>query len=276
MGEEIRAGITTSEPDTVQAAMKDYMASLRYAGMIQQAMLPPPALMNSLFSRWFVLYLPRDYVSGDFYYVYRGKNFFCISAGDCTGHGVPGALLSIMGVNFLNEIFQCQPAPRANRVLNLMREKVMSTLHQTGRRGETMDSIDLSLCIFNYDSGEMQFSGANRPLFIVRKGEMREIRPDKIPIGLAPLREESFNNTIVEFDEDDTFYLFSDGFADQFGGEENKKFKYKQFRNLLIEVANLPAEKQKSIVESTFFDWKGRTQQIDDVTVLGFKPRIQI
>lgn len=276
MGEEIKAGVSSEEVDTGPVTMKEYMASLRYAGMLQQSMLPLPSLMNALLTGWFVMYQPRDFVSGDFYYVYRGRNFFCVSAGDCTGHGVPGALLSIMGVTFLNEILQCQPSPRANRVLNLMREKVMSTLHQTGRRGETMDSIDMSLCIFTYGSREMQFSGANRPLFIVSSGELREIRPDKMPIGLAPLREEPFNNSIVEFDQDDMFYLFSDGYPDQFGGPENKKFKYKQFRNLLTSNSSLPAEKQKGIVEVTFSEWKGMNQQIDDVTVFGFKPKILI
>lgn len=276
MGEKITGSLTGTAAEADSVTMSDYIASLRYAGMIQRSMLPLPDHMSALFTDYFVTYLPRDYVSGDFYYVFRGKNYFCVAAGDCTGHGVPGALLSIMGVAFLNEILQCQPAPRANRVLNMMRERVMSALHQTGERGEPMDSIDMSLCIFRYDSYEMQFSGANRPLFIVGNGALREIKPDKMPIGPAPLKEESFSNSTVPFDQDDVFFLFSDGFPDQFGGVDNRKFKYRQFRALLTEVAPYSSARQKMIVEETFTEWKGDSQQIDDVTVFGFKPRIKL
>ncbi len=257
--------------ETSASGMKDYLASLRYAGMIQKSLLPPGDILSGLLENVFVTYMPRDYVSGDFYYIFRGKEFFSVAAGDCTGHGVPGALLSI-----LNEILQTQTLPRANRVLNLMREKVMSALHQTGRSGESMDTIDLALCIFNYGSREMQFSGANRPLFIVRNGELREIKADKMSIGLAPVKEDPFTNNIVPFDNSDMFYLFSDGFPDQFGGMENKKFKYRQFRDLLVKISGLKASEQKNIVEETFRIWKGDNRQIDDVLVFGFKPKIGI
>jgi serine phosphatase RsbU (regulator of sigma subunit) len=276
MGEHLTEDLTETITDESFVTMKDYLASLRYAGMIQKSMLPLPALMTSLLKEYFVSFMPRDYVSGDFYYVFRGRDYYCVAAGDCTGHGVPGSLLSIMGVSFLNEILQCQPAPRANRVLNLMREKVMSALHQTGVTGEQMDSIDMSLCIFTPGSYEMQFSGANRPLFIVNNGHLREIRADKMPIGSAPLVEEPFNNKIVTFDDNDMFYLFSDGFPDQFGGPLNKKFKYRQFRALLSEISIYKAARQKRVIELTFADWKGNNRQVDDVTVFGFKPKIII
>lgn len=276
MGEKITGSLTETAAEADSVSMSEYIASLRYAGMIQRSMLPLPEFMSTVFADYFVSYMPRDFVSGDFYYVFRSKNYFCVAAGDCTGHGVPGALLSIMGVSFLNEILQCQPAPRANRVLNMMRERVMKALHQKGERSEPKDSIDMSLCIFRFDSLEMQFSGANRPLFIVGNGELREIKPDKMPIGPAPLKEESFSNTIVPFDQNDVFFLFSDGFPDQFGGPENRKFKYRQFRALLTEVAPLNSEMQKQIVEERFMEWKGDSQQIDDVTVFGFKPRMKL
>lgn len=276
MGEEHYGETTGTLTGEEFTGLRDYIASLRYAGMIQRSMLPLPALMESLFSEYFITYLPRDIVSGDFYYVYRGRGFFCVAAGDCTGHGVPGALLSIMGVSFLNEILQCQPAPKANRVLNLMREKVMNALHQTGRPGEAPDSIDMSLCIFTAGSREMQFSGANRPLFIVNGGELREIKPDKMPIGRAPLDEQPFSNNIVSFSASDMFYLFSDGYPDQFGGPDNKKFKYWQFRKLLSDAGSHGSQKQKGIIEQVFHEWRGSNAQVDDVTVFGFKPRIAI
>lgn len=276
MGENLTEDLTDTVAEDTLITMKEYLASLRYAGMIQKSMLPLPSLMTSLLRDYFVSYMPRDFVSGDFYYIYRGRDYFCVAAGDCTGHGVPGSLLSIMGVSFLNEIMQCQQAPRANRVLNLMREKVMSALHQTGVPGEQMDSIDMSLCIFSPGNYEMQFSGANRPLFIVRNGQLREIKADRMPIGPAPMVEEPFSNSIVSFSDDDMFFLFSDGFPDQFGGPLNKKFKYRQFRALLSEVAAYKATRQKRIIELTFADWKGSNRQVDDVTVFGFKPRIKI
>lgn len=255
--------------------MHEYMASLRYAGMIQNSLLPLPSLMNILFSDYFVTYMPRDIVSGDFYYVYRGRDFFCVAAGDCTGHGVPGALLSILGLGFLNEILSCQTAPRANRILNQMREKMMSALHQTGKLKETRDSIDMALCIFTYTGSEMQFSSANRPLFIVSDGELREIKADRMPIGLAPLREESFSNNLIRFSNADMFYMFSDGYPDQFGGSYDKKYKYSRFRSLLTQVASFDAPKQKVMIEKEFREWKGATQQVDDVMVFGFKPLIK-
>lgn len=194
MGEDYSAentGTLTSEGET---GLRDYMASLRYAGMIQRSMLPLPALM--------------------------------------------------------------------------------SALHQKGSPGEAPDAIDMSLCIFNQGSYELQFSGANRPLFIVSAGELREVKADKMPIGPAPLMEEPFSNSIVRFDENDMFYLFSDGFPDQFGGPDNKKFKYNQFRNMLSEAGKYEAAGQKQFIGQVFEEWKGPTQQVDDVTIFGFKPRI--
>ncbi len=272
---EIDGELTKTVVSAGEVAMDEYLSSLRYARVIQHSLLPLPALMDILLSDYFITYIPKDIVSGDFYYVYRGRGFFCVAAGDCTGHGVPGALLSILGLSFLNEILQCQTAPRANRILNLMREKMMNALHQTGKIKEARDSIDMALCIFSNDSREFQYSGANRPLFIVRDGELREIKPDKMPIGLAPLREESFTNKIVSFNKEDMFYLFSDGFPDQFGGINDKKFRYSQFRGLITRVAPLIASEQKRIVDDEFANWKGDAQQIDDVMVFGFKPLIK-
>ena len=144
--------------------MNDHLASLRYAGMIQHALMPDPELLGGLLKDYFILFLPRDIVSGDFYYASCNRNCLCIAAGDCTGHGVPGALLSILGISFLNEILHSKTNLKANRILNLMREKVMKALHQTGEKSETKDSIDIGLCMIDCNSGKMQFAGANRPL----------------------------------------------------------------------------------------------------------------
>jgi serine phosphatase RsbU (regulator of sigma subunit) len=249
----------------------DHLSSLRYAGIIQRALMPEPELLKSLFKDYFVLFLPRDIVSGDFYYVMRYRQYLCIAAGDCTGHGVPGALLSILGISFLNEILQTKGDLKPNRVLNLMREKVMKSLHQTGEKAETKDSIDIGLCIVDTGSGLFQFSGANRPLLRVRDSEITEFKPDKMTLGVAPLKEHSFTNQIIDTLPGDRFYLFSDGFSDQFGEQSDKKFKYKQLKRVISSLSGHMMSQQGEMLMSTFLDWKGNTQQIDDVLVFGFQ-----
>ncbi len=255
----------------VDQGMDDHLASLRYAGMIQKALLPGREILNTLLKEHFVLFLPKDIVSGDFYYAYSNRDSFCIAAGDCTGHGVPGALMSILGISFLNEILQRNVKMKANRVLNLMREKVMKALHQTGDNSPTKDSIDIGLCIIDTASGKLQFAGANRPLIMIRNGELAEVRPDLMTIGLAPLRENAFTNNSVDVLPGDTFYLFSDGFSDQFGELTNKKLKHRNFKMLLETVSELPMSEQKISLEKAFNDWKGLEPQVDDVLIFGFK-----
>jgi serine phosphatase RsbU (regulator of sigma subunit) len=251
--------------------LDDHYASLRYAGIIQKALLPENEILKGCFKEHFVLFMPRDIISGDFYYVFRSRHYFCVAAGDCTGHGVPGALLSILGISFLNDILQSRCDLKANRVLNLMREKLMKALHQTGERSETKDSIDIALCLIDASSGKLQYAGANRPLIRMRNGELQEFKPDKMTIGLAPLKENPFTNQMIDTQQGDTFYLFSDGYSDQFGELTDKKFKHKHLKRVIESCSELPLGKQKEILESTFLDWKGSTQQIDDVLVFGFQ-----
>ncbi len=252
-------------------SIDEHLASLRYAGIIQHALMPERTILEGLFSDHFVLFLPRDIVSGDFYYALRMRQYICVAAGDCTGHGVPGALLSIMGISFLNEILQTRCEPRANRVLNTMREKVMKALHQTGEKAEAKDSIDIGLCIIDGESQRLQFSGANRPLMRIRNGESEEFKPDKMTIGLAPVHERPFTNVVIDTRPGDTFYLFTDGFSDQFSELTDKKFKQKQLKKAIESVAGFPLSRQKEYLEDTFFEWKGNAQQIDDVLVFGFR-----
>jgi|WetSurMetagenome_2_1015567.scaffolds.fasta_scaffold06815_4 serine phosphatase RsbU (regulator of sigma subunit) len=251
--------------------LDDHFASLRYAGIIQKALMPDNETLKGLLKDSFVLFLPRDIVSGDFYYVLRNHQYVCIAAGDCTGHGVPGALLSILGISFLNDILQSRTDYKANRVLNIMREKVMKALHQTGEKAMTMDSIDIALCIFDTEKAILQYSGANRPLFMLRNGELSEYKPDKMTIGLAPLKENAFTNQIIDINRGDSFYLFSDGFADQFGERTDKKFKQKSLKQLISSLSGLPMSRQKEKLENAFLEWKGKTQQVDDVLVFGFQ-----
>jgi serine phosphatase RsbU (regulator of sigma subunit) len=239
--------------------------------MIQQALMPDRELLEELFKDYFVLFLPRDIVSGDFYYAFSNREYMCVAAGDCTGHGVPGALMSILGISFLNEILQSRASMKANRILNIMREKVMKALHQTGDKSETKDSIDIGLCVIDCSSRKIQFAGANRPLIRIRKGELTEFKPDLMTIGVAPLRENAFSNISIDTLRGDIFYMYSDGFSDQFGEVTNKKLKHKNFKNLLESVSGLPMAEQKDHLETAFTKWKGSVPQVDDVLIFGFQ-----
>jgi len=251
--------------------MNDHLASLRYAQMIQRAIMPNPAILRGKVKDFFILFLPRDIVSGDFYYVFCNKQRLCIAAGDCTGHGVPGALLSILGISYMNEIMQSDLNLNANRILNLMREKIMNALHQTGNCNDAQDSIDIGLCIVDRITGKLQYSGANRPLIMIRDGELTEHKPDKMTLGVAPVIEASFTNNSIETKPGDSFYLFSDGFSDQFGEINDKKFKYKHFKRIIHSIEVLPMSEQKQHLEDAFNEWKGKAQQVDDVLVIGFQ-----
>lgn len=251
--------------------MSDHLSGLRYAVMIQQALMPTPEQLSSLLADNFVFFRPRDIVSGDFYYAVSAGEYIIIAAGDCTGHGVPGALLSILGISFLNEILQMRVVPRANRVLNRMREKMMEALNQKGVIAEKKDSIDIALCVIEPMYGVIQYAGANRPLIMVRDGRINEFKPDKMPIGIAPMEETSFTNHRIEIKPGDNFYLFSDGYIDQFGGEMNKKFKSRKFRELLLSLQGKTMKNQLDIVEKSFDDWKGSGPQVDDVLIFGFE-----
>ena len=251
--------------------MDDHISSLRYAGIIQHALMPNPEILKGYVRDFFILFLPRDIVSGDFYYAFCNRKKLCIAAGDCTGHGVPGALISILGISLLNEIMQSGVNLKANRVLNLMREKVMKALDQKGDSADTKDSIDIALCVIDCASNRMDFSGAGRPLYMVRNGILTEYKSDSMTIGIDPVQEKSFTNHTIVTSPGDSFYLFSDGFCDQFGGLTDKKFKYKRFRELIESVQGMSMTQQKSTLEKTFNEWKGKAQQVDDVIVFGFQ-----
>lgn len=251
--------------------MNDHFASLRYAQMLQHALMPDPSVLKGRLKDFFIVFLPRDIVSGDFYYACCNKQKMCIAAGDCTGHGVPGALMSILGISFLNEIMQSGINMNANRILNLMREKIMQALHQTGEYHQAQDSIDIGLCIIDSATGKLQYSGANRPLLLIRNGELTEYKPDKMTLGVGPVKEASFVNNWIDTKPGDSFYLFSDGFADQFGEITDKKFKYKHLKRLIHSFEAHSMEKQKQKLENAFIEWKGSNQQVDDVLIIGFQ-----
>ena len=250
---------------------KQLMASLKYASFIQKAVLPDQRYLEVTLKDFFVMHKPRDIVSGDFYYCSRKEDYIVAAAGDCTGHGVPGALMSIMGVSFLNEILSIRGPVKSSRILNLLRERVMKALHQRGMELENKDAMDMALCVFNPRTSELQYSGANNPLYHVRNKVLTEIKADKMPVGINAIEEDSFTNHSLQLKPGDTVYIFSDGYADQFGGPLDKKFKYGPLKELIIRISDKSMEEQRAELEHVIDSWQGKADQVDDILIFGIK-----
>jgi len=248
--------------------------SINYAGKIQNAMMPADEIFKFNFSDSFVLYKPRDIVSGDFYWakeIRRGyDSHIVVVAADSTGHGIPGALVSMLGMSLLNEIVRKEDIKRANMVLEELRKEIKSSLGQKGDFDDQTEGIDMSVIVINKHTKELQYSGANNPLYIIRNNEIIILKPTINPVGIF-LKELPFKNNLFQLENDDALYLFSDGYEDQFNGKTGEKFKIKRFRDLLLSIYKYDCDKQKQILEETFYEWKGDYEQIDDVLILGLK-----
>lgn len=258
--------------DEIALQKKEMTDSILYASRIQKAILPPKDNIKQAIPQHFVLYLPRDIVSGDYYWFHQRGNKAIIVAADCTGHGVPGAFMSMLGSAFLSEIVTKQKKILpANEILNQLRHNVISTLHQTGGENETKDGMDIAICIIDYDKSNIEYSGAFNSLYLIRNNEMIEYKADRMPIGVSFNQDRPFTSTFVDFQKDDSFYIFSDGFIDQFGGPDGKKFKSRQFKNLIMTLQETPMELQELLLHDTLLEWRGDIEQIDDILVIGFK-----
>jgi serine phosphatase RsbU (regulator of sigma subunit) len=255
--------------DNLTRQKKELTDSLQYARNIQKTILPSYEKVSYLFPENFVLFLPRDIVSGDFYWVQKIDNNIIFTVGDCTGHGVPGAFMSILGIIFLNEITNHTPLLPANQILNALRERIMKTLNQTGKDREQKDGMDLALCIYNEKDKTLQYSGANNSLYHFHNNELNQVKPDRMPIGVSGFYEESFTNNILQINKNDRVYLFTDGYADQFGGDHDEKYKIKRFRQLLSNIQQYSMPVQKKKLEEAHKNWKGENEQIDDILILG-------
>ena len=250
---------------------KEIAESFKYASYIQNALLPSPSVIKKYIPEYFLLFLPRDIVSGDFYYLTQYKKLLYIAVADCTGHGVPGAFMSILGLTFLNEIIHNEKVESAAGILNIMREKVMHALKQTGDDDEQKDGIDIAMGIINKETNSINFAGAFNPIYIIKQNHLLEIQGDKMPVGIAASEEKPFTDHNLLLEEGDMVYFFTDGYVDQFGGPEGKKFKYQPFRSLLLSISSLPIHKQKEKLETTFINWKGNLQQLDDVLIFALR-----
>lgn len=258
---------------------KEVFDSIEYAHRIQSALLPSQQQINKYIPENFIFFLPKDIVSGDFYWALPAKTeadpvnplFYFITA-DCTGHGVPGAFMSLLNHAFLNEVVKVKKVYGPGQILDEVRNLLVLTLNKQST-GETQnkDGMDCVLCCFDMANMKLTYAAANNALWIYRAGEILEFSSDKMPVGRYMEEQTSFKETTINLQKGDIIYTFTDGFADQFGGEKGKKFKYKALKELLLSVAGLPLHKQSEILGQRFIEWKGDYEQVDDVCVIGMK-----
>ncbi|MES2397155.1 MAG: SpoIIE family protein phosphatase [Bacteroidota bacterium] len=275
--------------EIIEEKNKDIKDSINYALNIQKAILPPSEKIDSIIKDYFILYKPKDIVSGDFYWFDTklttprnnepAQEVAVLAAVDCTGHGVPGALMSVIGSTILNQTINRATVNNPGDALTQFNKKVSETL------SSIKDGMDMALCSINFEKLELQYAGANNPLYIVRKNtsdlladgkvegkiELLEIKADKQAIGADTAKTKIFTNHKIKLEKGDAIYLFTDGYADQFGGEKGKKFKYSKFKELLIENYEKTAKEQKNILDTHFEKWKGDLEQVDDILVIGIK-----
>ena len=263
--------------DLAHQQKKDITDSIEYAKRIQNALLPPLNFIKRNLPEHFILFKPRDIVSGDFYWMMNKDGKIIIAAADCTGHGVPGAFMSMLGTAFLNEIVtkiienKHVYSLQANEILNQLRNYIIDSLHQTGEDTESKDGIDMALCIIDSEKQKIQFAGAHNPLYIIKNNKLEVIKADRMPVSIHRNAYKPFTNHEFDYKENDIIYMFSDGFYDQIGGSKNFKFMSKNFQKLLLDIHEKPMSVQKEILDKTYEDWKGDNIQLDDILVIGIK-----
>jgi serine phosphatase RsbU (regulator of sigma subunit)/Tfp pilus assembly protein PilF len=254
---------------------QEILDSIIYAQRIQSAILPPKSELNRYLKNGFVLYKPKDIVAGDFYWLEAVGDVVYFAAADCTGHGVPGAMVSVVCHGALNRSIREFKLTEPAKILDKARELVIETFNagrdNTKNEMENIkDGMDIALCAINYKTNKLNFSGANNSLYIIKNGDLKEIKGNKQPIGRY-VTSEPFTNHEIILSKNDTIYIFTDGFVDQFGGPKGKKFMYKPFRKLLLSVQGKSMDEQQTILAEAFGKWKGDIEQVDDVCVIGVR-----
>ncbi len=264
--------IISEKSKIVEEQHKDITDSIKYAERIQTAILPPAKLWKEILPQSFVYYRPKDILSGDFYWIEETKTHVYVAAADCTGHGVPGALVSIINYNLLNKAVLEKDLTDPAQILNQVNEWLTQALHQSYNAASMRDGMDVSICVIEKKTKKMKFAGAFNSGYIIKDGVVEEMPADKKPVG-AFIEDNitSFTSKEYQLTGKETIYLFSDGYADQFGGPKGKKFKYKNLQKMLVEVQDKTFDQQKGVVQDTFINWKGQYEQTDDVLLIGFR-----
>jgi len=269
---ENQRDVALRQRDQIASQQKEIRSSFTYASRIQTALLTSEDMFHLNFRDHFIVYKPKDIVSGDFYWMTEKEGMLLIAAADATGHGVPGAFMSLMGIVLLNEIVDYLGVTEPAEVLEIMRSRIIEAFSSEGGKERISAGMDMTLVCIEKESLEMKFSGAFNPVYIIRKGELTEIQPNKMPIGYHPyMMDKSFNSHTYQLQEGDRLYLTSDGYIDQFGWRNNKKFMKRKFRELLKEIQSVPVAAQKVLLENRLENWKGDLEQLDDILVLGIE-----
>ena len=257
----------------IELKNKNILDSINYAKRIQDTIFPPDELIRELLPQSFVLFKPKDVIGGDFYWLEKFDNKVFIAAVDCTGHGVPGALLSIIGYNLLSKSINERGQTRPSDILNDLSNGVNKTLRKNIDNYAVKDTMDIALCSIDLNTNMLEFAGAHNSLYVIRKSELIEIPADRFPIGIildGELRK--FTNHKMQLEKGDTIYLFSDGYPDQFGGPEGKKLKYNGFKKILLSIQDFGVYDQKKLLDQTFEEWKRASEdQTDDILIMGVK-----
>jgi PAS domain S-box-containing protein len=256
----------------VELAEKKLMSqSISYAKRIQEALLPSKQNFLNSFSSAFVLYMPKDVVSGDFYWHHKSSRYNVVAAIDCTGHGVPGAFMSVMANSLMNNIVMEQEIYEPALILSALQEKVVQTLRQSEPNGQIHDGLDIALCVIDRQTNLLKFAGANRPLYISKPNEIVEIKGDKIPIGGETNVNQEFTQHRVQMSETDKFYIFSDGYCDQFGGAEQRRFSTKRLKEYLKSIYHVPLHEHGDLLKANIHQWINGKKLIDDIIMIGFQ-----
>ena len=257
--------------DLVEEKSKEITDSIHYAKRIQQALLASDTFLKKHISDYFIFYKPKAIVSGDFYWANVIDGKFVMITADCTGHGVPGAFMSLLNISYLNEAIIEKRIDAPDKILDHVRSQIIQSLNPEGSENEGRDGMDATLCVYDFKGMWLRFSAANNPLWLYRNNEIKEFGADKMPVGMYHGEQKPFTQQTIGLRKGDIVYTFTDGFADQFGGEKGKKFKYKNLQQLLLNNANKPMLEQKQILENTLKDWQGNMEQVDDILIVGIR-----
>ncbi|MBM76948.1 MAG: hypothetical protein CL846_00555 [Crocinitomicaceae bacterium] len=260
-----------NQKSKLEELYNDVTDSIRYAKRLQDSILPPDRFIKKLFPSSFVLFKPKDIVSGDFYWVNQIKDEMLFASVDCTGHGVPGAFMSLVGANGLNAVLNDKSIDKTGPILDALNKYASESLNKTGDENAVRDGMDISICSLNRKTNKIQYSGAYNPLYLIRDNELQVFKTDKFAIGSFEPGTKNYETFTLDVKKGDIIYLFSDGYADQFGGLKGKKFMYRQFKETLIKISSEPMEKQKELLDQKIEAWRGSLDQIDDILVMGVK-----
>jgi len=266
---ENQRDLAAAQRDQIGYQKRHIEDSIMYAKRIQTALIPSLELFSDKLEH-FVLYKPLSIVSGDFYWVSSGSNPQVIISADCTGHGVPGAFMSMLGVTLLNEIVNGKNILMPDKIIENLRQGIIRSLRQVAGEDSVKDGLDIAVCVVDFDKNILWYAGANNPLYLVRNGELLHYRADRMPVAIH-YKMEPYTLHRIELQKGDAFYIFSDGFADQFGGPRQRKYMSMQLRGNLVEMSGMPMLKQGEQLNRLFEEWRGDSPQIDDVTIIGVR-----